>query len=95
MKSTKREDRKENATAALFMNGRSQAVRLPQTFRFEGTRVKICKVKRGVLLEPLEEDKAFDAEEYFARLDLAKKELSALRSQGRNQPAMPVREFPF
>jgi len=29
------------ATAKLFMNGRSQAVRLPAEFRFEGTEVYI------------------------------------------------------
>jgi antitoxin VapB len=28
-------------TAKLFMNGRSQAVRLPAEFRFEGTEVFI------------------------------------------------------
>ncbi len=31
------------ATAKLFMNGRSQAVRLPSEFRFEGTEVSIRK----------------------------------------------------
>ena len=28
-------------TAKVFMNGRSQAVRLPKEFRFEGTEVAI------------------------------------------------------
>ena len=32
-----------SATAKLFMNGRSQAVRLPSEFRFEGTEVSIRK----------------------------------------------------
>jgi antitoxin VapB len=31
----------EPKTAKLFMNGRSQAVRLPAEFRFEGTEVNI------------------------------------------------------
>jgi antitoxin VapB len=31
------------ATAKLFMNGRSQAVRLPAEFRFEGTEVEIWR----------------------------------------------------
>lgn len=31
----------ETKTAKLFMNGRSQAVRLPAEFRFEGTEVNI------------------------------------------------------
>jgi antitoxin VapB len=30
-------------TAKLFMNGRSQAVRLPSEFRFEGREVNISK----------------------------------------------------
>ncbi|MEX0409476.1 AbrB/MazE/SpoVT family DNA-binding domain-containing protein [Aquibium sp. LZ166] len=39
-------------TAKLFMNGRSQAVRLPAEFRFEGTEVEIRRdpVTGGVLL---------------------------------------------
>jgi antitoxin VapB len=28
-------------TAKLFMNGRSQAVRLPKAYRFEGTEVSV------------------------------------------------------
>lgn len=34
-------DLPETRTAKLFMNGRSQAVRLPAEFRFEGTEVNI------------------------------------------------------
>ncbi|MBU4316621.1 MAG: AbrB/MazE/SpoVT family DNA-binding domain-containing protein [Proteobacteria bacterium] len=37
-------------TAKLFINGRSQAVRLPKTYRFEGNEVYIKKVAGGVLL---------------------------------------------
>ena len=39
-------------TAKLFINGRSQAVRLPKVYRFEGTEVYIKKVAEGVLLIP-------------------------------------------
>ncbi|HEX9200021.1 MAG TPA: AbrB/MazE/SpoVT family DNA-binding domain-containing protein [Acidobacteriaceae bacterium] len=39
--------------AKLFMNGRSQAVRLPKEFRFEGKEVRIRKSGSGVLLEPV------------------------------------------
>ena len=39
--------------AKLFMNGRSQAVRLPKEFRFEGKEVGIRRVADGVLLEPI------------------------------------------
>jgi len=41
------------STAKIFQNGRSQAVRLPKAFRFEGTEVKIRKEGEKVILEPL------------------------------------------
>ena len=37
-------------TAKIFSNGRSQAVRLPKAFRFDGNEVYIKKVSGGVLL---------------------------------------------
>ena len=39
-------------TAKLFRNGRSQAVRLPREYRFEGNEVFIKKTDEGVLLIP-------------------------------------------
>ena len=51
--------------AKLFKNGRSQAVRLPREFRFSGDRVRIRRVKEGVLLEPM----ATDVAKWFAELD--------------------------
>ena len=39
-------------TAKLFKNGRSQAVRLPKSYRFEGDEVYIKKTSSGVLLIP-------------------------------------------
>jgi antitoxin VapB len=39
-------------TAKLFQNGRSQGVRLPKEFRFEGDHVLIKRVGEGVLLLP-------------------------------------------
>ena len=42
------------STAKLFRNGRSQAVRLPKEFRFEGTEVKIRRRGKQVILEPAE-----------------------------------------
>ncbi len=41
-----------NQTAKLFNNGRSQAVRLPAEFRFEGTEVYIRKEGEQVILSP-------------------------------------------
>jgi antitoxin VapB len=39
-------------TAKLFVNGRSQAVRLPKQYRFEGSEVFVKKTAEGVLLIP-------------------------------------------
>ena len=39
-------------TAKLFQTGRSQAVRLPQAYRFEGQEVILKRVGEGVLLLP-------------------------------------------
>jgi len=39
-------------TAKIFINGRSQAVRLPKAYRFEGNEVYIKKISGGVLLIP-------------------------------------------
>jgi antitoxin VapB len=44
------------ATAKLFWSGRSQAVRLPEKFRFTGKEVRIRRRGRGVVLEPIAED---------------------------------------
>jgi hypothetical protein len=41
------------ATAKLFSNGRSQAVRLPKEFRFEGNEVSVRREGDAVILEPL------------------------------------------
>lgn len=40
--------------AKLFMNGRSQAVRLPKEFRFAGSEVEIRREGEAVVLEPVE-----------------------------------------
>lgn len=44
-------------TAQLFMNGRSQAVRLPKMYRFEGKEVHISKVGNSVVLTPIQKDR--------------------------------------
>ncbi len=56
------------STAKLFMHGRSQAVRLPKEFRFEGTEVKVSKVGDKVILEPMKR-KPIDFEKFWAELD--------------------------
>ena len=43
-------------TARVFMNGRSQAVRLPKEFRFDTDRVAIWREGRCVVLSPMFKD---------------------------------------
>jgi antitoxin VapB len=57
-----------SVTAKIFKHGRSQAVRLPKEFRFEGTEVRVSKIGDKVILEPLKKP-PFDVEAWFARLD--------------------------
>ncbi len=71
--------------AKVFPNGRSQAVRLPREFRFEGTEVRVRRVPGGVLLEPL----IPDAHAWFAELDRFNGE--PFPKKGRKQPATPRR----
>ena len=43
-------------TARLFSNGRSQAVRLPKEFQFDGKNVYIKKIGEAVILVPFDKD---------------------------------------
>lgn len=42
-------------TARVFWSGRSQAVRLPKEFRFDGEEVRIRRHGSAVILEPVTE----------------------------------------
>jgi len=42
-------------TASVFWTGRSQAIRLPKEFRFEGNMVSVRREGSAVILEPLRE----------------------------------------
>ncbi|MDD5579775.1 MAG: type II toxin-antitoxin system VapB family antitoxin [Methylobacter sp.] len=44
------------STAKIFWSGRSQAVRLPRDFRFEGDQVRIRRHGNAVILEPIPHD---------------------------------------
>lgn len=46
-------------TAKVFWSGRSQAVRLPKAFRFEGEEVRIRRHGAAVILEPIPVDWAW------------------------------------
>ena len=52
-------------TAKIFMNGGSQAVRLPKQFRFEGSEVEIQQVGDTILLKPITNK----WDEMFAKID--------------------------
>ena len=73
--------------AKLFRNGRSQAVRLPKEFRFEGSEVLIRRVPGGVLLQPLN----FDVRQWFKAIDRIGG--GEFMKEGRNQPPTPIRDI--
>ncbi len=81
----------KTGVAKLFRNGRSQAVRLPREFRFEGDRVRIRQVAEGVLLQPL----ISDTRKWFAELDRLNFEpfMKPFMKKGRRQPVAPRREI--
>ena len=79
------------ADAKLFWNGRSQAVRLPKEFRFEGDRVRVTRMGAGVLLEPMPVIGKETVEEWFARIDALKGD--PIFPEGRNQNLAPIREY--
>ena len=54
-------------TAKLFMHGRSQAVRLPKEFRFEGAEVRVSRIGDKVILEAMAKP-PFDVKAWRERL---------------------------
>ena len=74
-------------TARLFKNGRSQAVRLPQEYRFDGDRVFIKRVGNSVVLIPYQEpwQSLFESLEQFSDDFM----------ESREQPAQQKREHLF
>jgi antitoxin VapB len=68
--------------ARLFWSGRSQAVRLPKEYRFEGDEVRIRRQGNAVVLEPIADD--------WAWLDAVAGKLSDdFLPDGREQPEIP------
>lgn len=78
-----------SGVAKIFMHGRSQAVRLPAAFRLPGDRVRVRRVKDGILLQPI----ATDIDAWFAELDRFTD--IPFMPEGRNQPPMPPPEDLF
>ena len=56
-------------TAKIFMNGRSQAVRLPAAFRFTGREVLIEKRGGAVILREKSETMGAALREFYANVD--------------------------
>ena len=74
-------------TAKLFRNGNSQAVRLPQEFRFKGDEVLIRKEGDAVILEPIRTD----VKNWLA--DILRDPMSKdFMAEGREQPPAPERD---
>jgi antitoxin VapB len=58
----------ETKTAKILKHGRGQAVLLPKEFRLPGTAVRLRRVGRAILLEPLQRT-AKDIDALFAEID--------------------------
>jgi antitoxin VapB len=74
-------------TAKIFMNGRSQAVRLPKEYRFEGSEVYIKKMGEMVILIPYHAP----WQSLFESLEMFSDDFM----ETRNQPEMQEREEMF
>ena len=69
--------------AQLFKNGRSQAVRLPAAYCFEGSAVRVSRRGRAVILEPITTDPL----EWFREIDAL--DAGDILGNGRAQPSTP------
>ena len=74
--------------AKLFRNGNSQAVRLPQEFRFKGKEVRVKRVGNALVLEPI----APSVEEWFAEID-SHGDTGVFPAGCRKQPMAPKRRI--
>jgi antitoxin VapB len=68
-------------TAKLFANGKSQAVRLPKEFRFEGNEVVVKRLGSAVLLFPAR----YSARELKSILDSLDPDFQIVRNQPKRQ----------
>lgn len=77
-------DTKSMNTAKLFKSGRSQAVRLPKEFRFEGDEVVVTRLGAAVVLLPKDHDWAvmFGALDGFGEDFMAEREQPGLQERG-------------
>ena len=80
-------------TAKIFKTGRSQAVRLPKEYRFEGDEVYIKRVGPAVVLLPRKPQPTWDA--WFAALAQFDSESWPDRNQPTEQQQRPGLETLF
>jgi antitoxin VapB len=80
----------EPGTAKLFKSGRSQAVRLPKEFRFEGNEVRIRRHGLGVLLEPSQAGAKIDMKAVFEAMDRIGVEFPEREPQPPEQERDPI-----
>lgn len=80
------------STASVFMNGGSQAVRIPRPFRFTTDRVSVQAFHGGVLLMPIADKPRL--EDIFAQCDaLSEGEKGFLDARPCNGPAQRRKAF--
>jgi len=74
-------------TAKLFLNGQSQAVRLPKEYRFQGDRVYVKRVGNAIVLLPYDApwQTLLDSLDHF----------SPDFMEDREQPPIQERESPY
>jgi antitoxin VapB len=78
-------------TAKLFKTGRSQAVRLPKEYRFEGSEVYIKRVGNAVVLIP----KTRDWSALLASLEMFEPGFRIEREQPTQQQERPLLDTMF
>jgi antitoxin VapB len=83
------------ATSRVFMNGNSQAVRIPQAFRLEGSRVHISRNEDGdLVIRAIPDDRGRALLQALAGFDDALTEdwVSRLEEDRREQAAVQERD---
>lgn len=74
-------------SAKLFLNGKSQAVRLPKEYRFRGSKVYIKRIGNAIVLIP-------EYDSWQSTIDSLSR-FSTDFMLDRNQPMVDRREEPF
>lgn len=79
----------DTAIAKVFMNGRSQAVRLPKEFRFETAEVTVERMGDAIVLRPHAESRSA----WWARLESAIDAFDGMPEQIEREQS-PLRDLP-